>query len=211
MAPATVADVFSKAQVSFGADGRSSTVGMPRRLTAEARRTADGTFADEEPSEGSAAAAAVAFDFDEEERDEGGGGELRCATLNGLVRRLTHHSIREAHFLDAFLLTYRSFTTPLELLALLKSRFAVPMPHGLVPAERLRYQRMIVEPIRHRVVNVLRHWVTHHFDDFEAEHEHAKEGERIEGLKQPRLVALGAHLDELGPFLCELYVMRSEG
>ena len=71
---------------------------------------------------------------------EGGGGELRCATLNGLVRRLTHHSIREAHFLDAFLLTYRSFTTPLELLALLKSRFAVPMPHGLVPAERLRYQ-----------------------------------------------------------------------
>ena len=120
------------------ADGRSSTVGMPRRLTAEARRTSDGTFADEEPSEGSAAAAAVAFDFDEEERDEGGGGELRCATLNGLVRRLTHHSIREAHFLDAFLLTYRSFTTPLELLALLKSRFAVPMPHGLVPAERLR-------------------------------------------------------------------------
>ena len=37
----------------------------------------------------------MAFDFDEEERDEGGGGELRCATLNGLVRRLTHHSIRE--------------------------------------------------------------------------------------------------------------------
>ena len=159
---------------------------MPRRLTAEARRTSDGTFADEEPSEGSAAAAAVAFDFDEEERDEGGGGELRCATLNGLVRRLTHHSIREAHFLDAFLLTYRSFTTPLELLALLKSRFAVPMPHGLVPAERLRYQRMIVEPIRHRVVNVLRHWVTHHFDDFEAEHEHAKEGERIEAAALQR-------------------------
>lgn len=81
-------------------------------------------------------------------------GTVRGGTLRDLVARLTLHDKRGAHlpfqarfiilcltpmietsFIDAFLLTYRSFTTSTELFHMLRDRFNIPPPEGLLPEE----------------------------------------------------------------------------
>lgn len=55
-------------------------------------------------------------------------------------------------FMNAFLLTYRSFTTPLELLQMLKLRYDVPLPTRATSAELEQYIKVHQTPIR------LRYW-----------------------------------------------------
>ena len=53
----------------------------------------------------------------------------RGGTLEKLVERLTYHTNYDNKYLYQFLMTYRSFTTPAELLRLLKERAAIrPAP-----------------------------------------------------------------------------------
>ena len=49
------------------------------------------------------------------------GREVRCATLHKLVQVLTHHEKLDAPFAKAFMLTFHSFTSPLQLLQLLQA------------------------------------------------------------------------------------------
>ena len=49
------------------------------------------------------------------------GREVRCATLHKLVQVLTHHEKLDAPFVKAFMLTFHSFTSPLQLLQLLQA------------------------------------------------------------------------------------------
>ncbi|XP_014741356.1 PREDICTED: son of sevenless homolog 2 [Sturnus vulgaris] len=68
---------------------------------------------------------------------------IKGGTVVKLIERLTYHMYADPNFVRTFLTTYRSFCKPQELLSLLIERSFL------------------------RILNVFRHWVEHHFYDFE--------------------------------------------
>lgn len=85
-------------------------------------------------------------------------GQLKLATVNQLIRKLTSEEERDMTFLKCFLSTYHSFITPQRLLGKLMERFDVPEGVESDPGKSMK--------IKSRVVNVLKQWLNTHPQDF---------------------------------------------
>ncbi|RNA00409.1 son of sevenless -like protein [Brachionus plicatilis] len=104
---------------------------------------------------------------------------IKAATLVKLVERLTHHRCVHHKFSATFLMFYRKFTTPRELLTLLWRRFDVPdlnldlvkdqynFNSGTITERELlkRYRREYQQPIRLKVINLIKHWLEGYFNE----------------------------------------------
>ncbi|KAJ3363344.1 hypothetical protein GGF32_004338 [Allomyces javanicus] len=95
------------------------------------------------------------------------GKQVRGGRLAKLVEVLTHQSYKDYKYAKTFLLTHHSFTTSLDLLALLIRRYDVPPPMGIDDEEAFnRYVQRCLMPVRGRVLDVLTQWIKSHFADF---------------------------------------------
>lgn len=91
-------------------------------------------------------------------------GQLVGATLAALVERMTpHDSVPEQAFASVFFLTFRLFTTPMELVGAVVDRYNITPPAGLMPDEVQTWKQRKGVPIRLRVSNLLKMWLETHW------------------------------------------------
>eukprot|EP00455_Lapot_gusevi_P022964 TRINITY_DN2390_c0_g1_i2.p1 TRINITY_DN2390_c0_g1~~TRINITY_DN2390_c0_g1_i2.p1 ORF type:complete len:489 (+),score=135.39 TRINITY_DN2390_c0_g1_i2:211-1467(+) len=108
------------------------------------------------------------------ERDEESLSQaIKCATLNKLIERLTHEKYQNLNLRYVFLLTYRSFTSPQELLDKLIARYYIPIPPNLTPPELDMFKKNKIAPIQIKVFSVLKNWLEEHFHTDFAENNHS--------------------------------------
>lgn len=87
-------------------------------------------------------------------------GHLVAASLDVLVEKMIpHDSIVDPAFSAVFFLTFRLFSTPLELVQSLIHRYNVMPPAGLSEEDILRWQQYKGIPIRLRVSNFIKSWL----------------------------------------------------
>eukprot|EP01088_Endostelium_zonatum_P007577 TRINITY_DN1988_c1_g1_i1.p1 TRINITY_DN1988_c1_g1~~TRINITY_DN1988_c1_g1_i1.p1 ORF type:complete len:1287 (-),score=395.26 TRINITY_DN1988_c1_g1_i1:145-4005(-) len=89
--------------------------------------------------------------------------QIHGAVIHKLIQRLTYDKYPDPKFVNIFLLTYRTFATPSELLTWLKLRFDTPEIEGVDHETFVNTKQM---QIRLRVFNVIKQWVSNHWDDF---------------------------------------------
>eukprot|EP01094_Clydonella_sp_ATCC50884_P016857 TRINITY_DN2846_c0_g1_i1.p1 TRINITY_DN2846_c0_g1~~TRINITY_DN2846_c0_g1_i1.p1 ORF type:complete len:1130 (-),score=536.32 TRINITY_DN2846_c0_g1_i1:96-3485(-) len=88
---------------------------------------------------------------------------IKGGTIDRLVERLTFPAYADLEYLKAFMLTYRSFTSPLEFMGMLKQRYLLQPPPGSDPKT---FETNVLRPVRLRVYNCLKHWIQKGFYDF---------------------------------------------
>lgn len=118
---------------------------------------------------------------------------IKAATLVKLVERLTHYQYIHQKFSATFLMFFRKFTTPREFLSLLSLRFDVPelnldevkdkynFNSGTITERELlkRYRREYQQPIKLKVINLVKHWLEGYFND-----DFAQDADLLQSLMQ---------------------------
>jgi son of sevenless-like protein len=91
-------------------------------------------------------------------------GNLVGATIEVLVEKMTPHDTRvDSAFASVFFLTFRLFSSPMELVEAVISRYNLPAPQNVSPdAYHLWEQRKCI-PVRLRVSNFLKTWLESHW------------------------------------------------
>jgi len=124
-------------------------------------------------------------------------GKVKGGTIQALVERLTQHDVVDTEFLNAFLLTYKSFSTGQVLLELVIKRFTVTPPPGLTPEQEGEFNEKKLTPIRLRVINVLKTWIETYYDDFSEGHMLKTASGFINGEMKTHLKAPSEQLQKL--------------
>ncbi|KAL4260701.1 Ras-like guanine nucleotide exchange factor [Pleurotus pulmonarius] len=87
-------------------------------------------------------------------------GVLVGASLDVLVEKMTPHgSIVDHTFATVFFMTFRLFSTPLELVEKLVARYNLQPPPGITEEDECIWQRQKGSPMRLRVSNFVKTWV----------------------------------------------------
>eukprot|EP01103_Thecamoeba_quadrilineata_P003596 TRINITY_DN13356_c0_g1_i1.p1 TRINITY_DN13356_c0_g1~~TRINITY_DN13356_c0_g1_i1.p1 ORF type:complete len:791 (-),score=164.51 TRINITY_DN13356_c0_g1_i1:68-2440(-) len=92
--------------------------------------------------------------------------KIKGGTVEKLIERLTHERYPNPDYVTTFLLTYRSFTTPVYVLDQLVNRFHIEPPSDCSQVYQERFIKRKQKPIRLRVCNTLKHWLEKHYYDF---------------------------------------------
>eukprot|EP01132_Coremiostelium_polycephalum_P003803 gene3803-4732_t len=79
---------------------------------------------------------------------------VKYCTLPKLIEKITQTVVFDTYFASAFFLTYRDFTTPLELMNFLISRYQGPPPEGI--KDHLRLFEIEVDVVQTNVINVIK-------------------------------------------------------
>ncbi|KAH7108421.1 ras GEF [Auriculariales sp. MPI-PUGE-AT-0066] len=83
-------------------------------------------------------------------------GSVRGGTLLALVERLTMHDFRDPIYFDSFLQTYKTFTSPEELIDLLIRRYHMQPPENLTQDQVHDWRDKKLNVVRLRVINTLK-------------------------------------------------------
>eukprot|EP01119_Soliformovum_irregulare_P005251 TRINITY_DN1693_c0_g1_i2.p1 TRINITY_DN1693_c0_g1~~TRINITY_DN1693_c0_g1_i2.p1 ORF type:complete len:1126 (+),score=323.25 TRINITY_DN1693_c0_g1_i2:34-3411(+) len=108
----------------------------------------------------------IFYDASEEEVRPGDPPLIKAATLPKLIERVTFDQYADTNYLEDFLLTFKTFTTPQVLLELLILRFSQPPPRksaSKTDAANFERKRHVV---RLRVSNFFKRWVEAEWKDF---------------------------------------------
>lgn len=97
--------------------------------------------------------------------------QIKSATLPKLIEHLTHFKASEDkhEYQFAFMLTYHSLTTSMELIDMLRNRYLLPPPSvDITPQEFAKWNREVLKPTRLRIVQILKYWMENQWNsDFE--------------------------------------------
>ena len=77
---------------------------------------------------------------------------IKGGTVVKLVERVTYDKHPDMNYMMAFLMSYRTFTTPSELLEFLDSRFNMPKPKNPSAGQAARFLKERMLPIHLRYV-----------------------------------------------------------
>jgi hypothetical protein len=88
---------------------------------------------------------------------------VESATLDKLVECLTSPSYFDLHFLNNFIMTFRSFTDCETLFDMLVERYNIPPPQNCSNEEFSQFKSEKLDKIRIRVTQTLKYWIQHFF------------------------------------------------
>jgi len=100
------------------------------------------------------------------EEVEGQAPVIKAATVEKLVYRVTFEGRPDPKLVEDFLLTYRSFTSPEDLMELLCLRYNPKCVQKQSSKESKDFQEKLVRPVRLRVFNLCKTWVHKYNADF---------------------------------------------
>ncbi|EPQ30337.1 uncharacterized protein PFL1_01863 [Pseudozyma flocculosa PF-1] len=166
----TLADSHTPTSIDEGDEGRNSGQRARRMLGDDAPLSAQSTHESEASSINSSLRRReeelpwyLEPDYDPNDILMGADGQVKGATLEALIARVTNHNSFDTSFNNTFLMTYRSFTTTEELLELLFARYRIAPPDGLTEDELGVWTEKKQKPIRLRVFNLLKSWLEGYF------------------------------------------------
>ncbi|XP_064382815.1 uncharacterized protein LOC135331544 [Halichondria panicea] len=105
-------------------------------------------------------------------------------TVQQLVERLTYHRVIDSEFTEVFMLTFYSFMTPHHLMSALVKRYNIQPSEELSSWEMETFETDIAIPVRLRVIQAVRMWITSSFEDFKNDDLSAKLREFIKQVQR---------------------------